>query len=90
MGKAAAVLEEAGQLWRELGNRPMLAEIPCQLASGYRLLGPPGRGAGAARRGAGEVSRETGSDWGEAYSLNAMSPIVMDLGRIDEALPSGT
>jgi class 3 adenylate cyclase/tetratricopeptide (TPR) repeat protein len=87
MGKASSVLEEAGQLWRELGNKPMLADNRATLASGFRYLGRLEEGLEIAQEAL-EISRAIGNYWGEAYSMNVLGPIYLELGRIDEALDS--
>ena len=87
MGKASAALEEAGQLWRELGNKPMLADNRATLASGYRYLGRLEEALDLANEAL-KISQAAGNYWGEAYSLNVLGPIYLELGRIDEALES--
>ncbi len=85
MDKAADVLQEAGELWRAMGNKAMLADNRATLASGYRYLGRFQEGLALAQE-AQAISLEIGNDWGLAYSSNVMGPIYMDLGRIGAAL----
>ena len=85
--QAAAALEESGQLWRELGKMPMLADNRATLASGYRHLGRLDEALNLATEAL-QISQKISSYWGEAYSRNILGPIYLDLGLIDQALDS--
>ncbi|MGD2049047.1 MAG: adenylate/guanylate cyclase domain-containing protein, partial [Chloroflexota bacterium] len=79
------VLREAGELFRELGNLPMLADNKATLAGGLGFMGQLKEALKLAEE-AWEVSQVTGSLWGQAYSLNTIAGLYFELGRVDEAL----
>jgi class 3 adenylate cyclase/tetratricopeptide (TPR) repeat protein len=85
MKDAFTVLEEAGDIFKEVGNLPMLADNRATLAYGYRFIGSLGEAAELSMEAL-RVSRSTGNRWGESYSLVILGSIRFAEGRIDEAL----
>jgi predicted ATPase/class 3 adenylate cyclase len=82
--EALAALKEAGSLFREQGNLPMLADNRTTLAYGYTMMGKL-QDAQSLCEEAVAVSRESGSLWGESYALNQLSLIRFEQGLISQA-----
>jgi class 3 adenylate cyclase/tetratricopeptide (TPR) repeat protein len=83
--RAIAVMEEAGALWRQMGNLPMLADYLATGASVYSNSGQYERAIETAEEGL-ILSRRIGSLWGQAYSLITVAPIYLDRGEAGKAI----
>lgn len=83
--KGYAALEESGNLWRELGNVPMLADNLATRAGGYSFMGQ----LDLARYNAEEalaLSRSIGNLWGQAYSLGVWATVQFEQGHVEAAI----
>ncbi len=78
-------LEEAAQLWRELGRSNMVADNRTTLAENLNLQGDLLNGINKCEEAL-RISRRTSSYWGQAYALATMAPMLLEIGRVDEAL----
>jgi tetratricopeptide (TPR) repeat protein len=90
---AWAAGEEAGDLWRELGNQPMLVDNRANAAWGRYHLGNMDEAVALADEAL-QVSRSIGSLWGETYSLFTLAPLYLEkcdygraMGAIQEGIP---
>lgn len=83
--KGRAALEEAGVLWRELGNMPMLADNRATLATGLGYLGEFDSGLAMAEEALG-ISRAVRSYWGQAYTLTVVAYLHFEQGRFEKAI----
>src|SRR5579859_1016214 len=82
--RARACLDEAGDLWRGLGNLPMLADnrINCALSS--YLAGAYAAADTLAAEGY-ELSRRIGNNWCQAFSSLTSATICLEIGDLDRA-----
>jgi class 3 adenylate cyclase/tetratricopeptide (TPR) repeat protein len=80
-----ASLEEARELWRELGNLPMLSENLASSASVTRLSGNDREALVLAEEAFG-IALEIGNLWGQAYSLMNVYGIHLDRGEMGKAM----
>ncbi len=83
--EARAAQREAGELWRELGNLPMLADNPSTIATGHYMVGEYNMALTLAKEGL-EVSQSIGSLWGQAFSGLVAAPVYLELGDMDQAI----
>ncbi len=77
-------LDEAAQLWRDLGRSNMLADNRATLAEGLNMLGQLEQSLLMGQEAL-AISRKTSNAWGQAYALGSIAPVLYELGRIDEA-----
>jgi tetratricopeptide (TPR) repeat protein len=80
-----AALEEARAIWRELGNRPMLADN-CASTAFTLIMGGELTQAEALTEEAYTISRAIGNVWGQAYSRGVKTYVCVEHGRVTEAL----
>jgi predicted ATPase/class 3 adenylate cyclase len=85
--KAVESLEEAGRLFRELGDLPMLADNLTTQASGYHYLGQLEKAVTLAEEAL-ALSRRSINLWGQSYALGTVSGLYFELGLVDKALAS--
>jgi tetratricopeptide (TPR) repeat protein len=89
LDRALAAAREAGDLWRALGNLPMLADslsILCRLqayAGEFELAVEAGRASL-------DIARRIGNLWGQAHSLGMLGYPLFETGRTGEALEAWT
>jgi tetratricopeptide (TPR) repeat protein len=83
--RGTACQQEAESLWRELGNRPMLADS-LSLKATLLYSGRNYEGAKAASVEALTISQEIGNLWGQAMSFQGQSQMAFDEGEIAQAL----
>ena len=89
LDRALAAAQEAGDLWRALGNLPMLADslsILCRLQA-YAGEFEPAIEAGHASL---DIARRIGNLWGQAHSLGMLGYPLFETGRAGEALEAWT
>jgi class 3 adenylate cyclase/tetratricopeptide (TPR) repeat protein len=79
--------EEAGRLFREQGDLPMLADNLATQAIGQGYLGQLDR-AIALSEEALELSRRTGNSWGQSYALAVGANLYFERGQVDWAMIS--
>jgi tetratricopeptide (TPR) repeat protein len=84
-GKAWAALAESQDLWRELHNLPMLADNLTMSAGGHFLIGQFDEAIKLIRESL-AISKKTGSLWGQAYSLNTLTPVLLEKGEFSRAI----
>jgi class 3 adenylate cyclase/tetratricopeptide (TPR) repeat protein len=72
--EAWAACEEAGALWRELGNMPMLVDYLANSSWHLYQQGRLDRGLARVEEGL-RISRSIKSPWGQAYSLMTLGPL---------------
>ena len=82
---AWSALEESRELWRELGNMPMLADN-LQTSSDFYFFGGELDKAVEVAEEAPRVSRSIGNPWGEAASLWAAAPGLLERGEVSRSL----
>lgn len=82
---AQAARAEAEQLWRKLGNLPMLADNLGTAAASALYLGRYQEGLVKGEE-AHRISREIDNKWGMAFSAQNLALIHMELGEIADAL----
>jgi tetratricopeptide (TPR) repeat protein len=85
MQRAREVLEEAQQLWRELGNLPMLADSLCNSSGFYVLTGEYDR-ALAFSAEALRLSQNIANLWDQSYSYYYIGYVYLDRGELDQAI----
>jgi len=83
--QAGAALTEAGELWQELNNLPMLAGNLLSTAEGYYIGGRTDEALELAQEAL-RISRSTGSIWGQARSMGTIGPIYMQRGEMGAAI----
>jgi predicted ATPase len=91
--EAWAACEEAGALWREMGNLPMLVDHLSNSAWHLYQRGHLDEALARVEEGL-RISRSIGSLWGQAYSLMTLCPLYLagggyaqGLQAIQEAIP---
>jgi class 3 adenylate cyclase/tetratricopeptide (TPR) repeat protein len=87
MPEGTAALEQARQLWRQLGNLPLLADNLVSSAMPYYHGGDLAR-ARSLTEEALEISRKIDNGWGQAYALMALGIIQLDTGEIASGIQS--
>jgi predicted ATPase/class 3 adenylate cyclase len=85
--ESETALEEAANLWRELGRYNMLADNRTTLAEFLTLQGKLDKAFALATEGL-QISRKSRNNWGIAYALGTVGQVLMETGRVDEALAS--
>ena len=88
MGRTAeceAALEEAGQLWRELGNLSMLGDHLSMASIYYFAKGDLARAAEVAEE-ASEVGGRSGGAWGKLVAFFGFATVKVEHGLFDDAL----
>ncbi|MGD9091281.1 MAG: adenylate/guanylate cyclase domain-containing protein [Anaerolineales bacterium] len=83
--EARAILAEAQQLWRELGNLPMLADNLSTLASDHFFSGEFDKALEMSQE-AQHISQSIHSSWGQAYSLGIAGPVYAERGEMGKAI----
>jgi class 3 adenylate cyclase/tetratricopeptide (TPR) repeat protein len=78
-------LEEAEQLWRELGRYNMLADNRTTLAENLSMQGKLDQAIELSRE-AEQISRQSSNNWGLSYALGTLAPLLLETGQVDEAL----
>ncbi len=78
-------LEEAGEIFREVGNLSMLADNRATLSYGYSLMGRLGEGLVLIDE-AQRINRALGNYWGISYSLVTLGMIRFAMGQFSDAL----
>jgi class 3 adenylate cyclase/tetratricopeptide (TPR) repeat protein len=82
---AWAASEEAGELWRDMGNLPMLVDNLANSAWGRYQQGRLGEAIGLADEAL-RVSRSIESLWGQAYSFFTLAPFHLEQGAYVQAI----
>jgi tetratricopeptide (TPR) repeat protein len=83
--QALAAREEAQELWRELGNLPMLADNLVSAAAGYFVLGDFDKTLSLSQEAL-KISQSIGSLWGQAYSFFTMGPVYLERGQMERGI----
>jgi tetratricopeptide (TPR) repeat protein/transcriptional regulator with XRE-family HTH domain len=83
--QAKVVLQQASVLWRDLGNRPMLADCLSHTCTVYLYAGHFEE-AIAFSQEAYEISQSASNLWGQAYSRNLVGNAFWELGKPDSAI----
>jgi tetratricopeptide (TPR) repeat protein len=84
-GGALKSLDEAKQLWRELGNQPMLADSTSNAAITQANLGQFDAAIQSSRE-ARDISERIGNLWGQSYSRFVDGDILFERGEVDRAI----
>ncbi|HEX6383488.1 MAG TPA: hypothetical protein VF177_02355, partial [Anaerolineae bacterium] len=84
-GEAEAMQAEAHQLWRELGNMPMLADSLGTMAQGRHMLGRFDEAIELAHEGL-RISQSIGNLWGQAYNSYTLGILYAERGDIVESI----
>ena len=79
------VLNEAAELWRELGRANMLADNRTTLAEFLCVQGRLDEALQLSEE-AQEISRQASNYWGQSYAGSTKALLLFEFGRIDEAL----
>lgn len=82
---AWAAYESSQAYWREVDNKPMLADNLASLAESYYNAGEFDKSLDLAREGA-NISEEISSVWGMAYNSLIIGPILLERGEVDASL----
>lgn len=80
-----AAYESSQAYWREVENKPMLADNLASLAESYYNAGEFDKALELAREGT-SISEEISSSWGMAYNSLIIGPILLERGEIDASL----
>lgn len=83
--RAAAVLQEASEIWRDLHNPHMLTDSLASLAIIRWLMGEDEQALQLARE-AWRIADSVGNQWGKAHSLWAVPTIYLEAGRYEDAI----
>ena len=83
--KGIAALEEAEQIWRELGNLPLLADTLANLGE-MRAFGDGTTAAEPTLREAIRITDAIGNLWGQSYSRGVMALSLLEAGQYEEAV----
>ncbi|HYF62009.1 MAG TPA: adenylate/guanylate cyclase domain-containing protein [Herpetosiphonaceae bacterium] len=83
--QATQALREATDLWRQLGNLPMLADSLASAADLVRIGGDNGNAFRIAQE-AYRLSQSIGNPWNESFASAIMAEICFDWGRLSEAV----
>lgn len=83
--QARAARDEAVLYWRELDNKPMLADALSGLALIDMMLGVPEKGIARADQAA-ALAFEIGNAWGRAQAFSMKGYNLAELGRVSELL----
>lgn len=78
-------LLEAGQIFKELNNLPMLADNLANTGQYYYFLGDPAKALATLQEGY-NISNSTGNLWGEAFSLWGLGYLFLERMEVDAAL----
>ena len=85
MDQSFAALDEAIDLWQQIGDKVMLADsLSC--SSGLKLFKGDFQGVIADAEEARLLSEESGSLWGQSFSLLYVGYALQELGRTQEAM----
>lgn len=84
---AWAAMTESQELWRELGNLPLLADSLVTLAQGLYLMGAFQQAIQTAQEGL-SINQKVGSLWGQAFALNTLGPLYLECGNIEQGIQS--
>jgi class 3 adenylate cyclase/tetratricopeptide (TPR) repeat protein len=82
---AEASLQEAGKLWREFGNTPMICENLVGAASLSQFLGRDDESMAFAVEAL-RLAEETDNLWGQAYASMHIAPLRLERGEIGPAI----
>ena len=83
--EAWAVLAEARDLWREIGNLPMLTDNLNSAAAGHFSAGEFDSALKLATESL-EVSESIGNIWGKTASLMSIGPVLIERGELGKGL----
>ena len=83
--EARVAQREAGELWRELGNLPMLADNLSTIATSHYMLGEFNKAITFAIEGL-EISQSIGNLWGQAFSRLVTGLVYLELGEMDQTI----
>lgn len=83
--KGIAALEEAEQIWRELGNLPLLADTLANLGE-MRAFGDGTAAAEPILLEAIRLTDTIGNLWGQSYSRGVRALSLLEAGRFEEAI----
>jgi tetratricopeptide (TPR) repeat protein len=78
--------EEAGEIWRELGNLPMLVDSLINIALNEFIAGHIERSLEISTQ-AHQIAVSIGNLWGQSYSLGAQASVYVYRGMADQAIP---
>ena len=82
---AWSALEESQELWRELGNMPMLGDNLQAMADGRFQAGEFDKSVELAEEALG-INRSIVNRWGEAASLFALAPPLFERGEVSRSI----
>jgi tetratricopeptide (TPR) repeat protein len=82
---AWGILEESQNLWRELGNLPMLADSLATRAEGEVYLGHFDRAIASAREAV-DITRSINNVWGQANALGPLARAHAERGDVSDAI----
>lgn len=83
--KGIAALEEAEQIWRELGNLPLLADTLANLGE-MRAFGDGTAAAEPILLEAIRIADAIGNLWGQSYSRGVRALSLLEAGKYEEAM----
>ncbi len=83
--QAIPVLEEASELWEELGNKPMLADSLAAASTAHVVAGMFDQGKALSDR-AFEISQSIGNLWGQSYSRWKVGLAYWEQGDLNRAI----
>ncbi|MEM7346451.1 MAG: hypothetical protein AAF485_19595 [Chloroflexota bacterium] len=78
--KSKEALQEASQLWEEIGNKPMQADSLGNSVILHYILGEPEEGLATSDQGY-QISQSIGNRWGQAHNLAMVGNIYWELGN---------
>jgi hypothetical protein len=84
LAEAQQMLAEATSLWRELDNRPLLADSLATSAQGTLMAGRPQEGILLATEAL-HIAQAIGNRWGQSFSSFNLSLLYEEIGRFSEA-----
>lgn len=77
-------LSEAVSLWRELDNRPLLADSLATSAQGELMTGRPLEGIALAEEAL-QIANSIGNRWGQSFASYIIALLLEEVGRLSEA-----
>jgi predicted ATPase/predicted negative regulator of RcsB-dependent stress response len=86
--QAIDALEEAGGLWEEMGNRPMLADSLSGASTAYVYAGEYDRAIALSEQ-AFDISRSIENVWGQSYSQMQLVDVALERGDYGRAISLG-